>query len=391
MKIVFHTNAPYVGSGYGVQAALFLPRFAALGHDIVVSSPFTHAGILEWQGFEILGVNRDPAGCDVILKNHEYYGADLTLTLCDPFGLLKCAEDLAQINVAHWFPVDTNPLGEGDVTVLREGGGTPIAISQFGAQVLRSEGADPLYVPHAVDTQVFAPGPQEPYRETVPGIGPDTFVIGICAMNRDATRKGLAEQLLAFSRFHMRHPDSFLALHTTPRQQQPGMDIPAMAARLQIAGAIGFPDGYMYDMGRITREMLAHWYRGLDVLSMCSYAEGFGLPLIEAQACGVPVITTDFASMTELCGAGWLVSGTPYWTTGHGAWWKRPDVDDIEAAYEAAWQAKQDGIMPKKNARDFALLYDTEKVTREYWVPVLEDLEDRLDSEKIFEPAVKAA
>ena len=38
---------------------------------------------------------------------------------------------------------------------------------------------------------------------------------------------------------------------------------------------------------------MAGWYRSLDVLSACSYGEGFGLPILEAQACGSPAIVTD--------------------------------------------------------------------------------------------------
>ena len=55
--------------------------------------------------------------------------------------------------------------------------------------------------------------------------------------------------------------------------------------------------------------------------------------------------------MTELCGAGWLVSGTPFWAPDHGAMWVRPDVADIDAAYEAAWQAREDGTLPKAQAQ----------------------------------------
>ena len=80
----------------------------------------------------------------MIIPNHEYYRADWTITLADPFGLLKAAKVLSQVNVAHWFPVDVNPLGEADVTVLREGGGVPIAISRFGQRVLLEEGCEPL-------------------------------------------------------------------------------------------------------------------------------------------------------------------------------------------------------------------------------------------------------
>lgn len=379
MRILWHSNGPWNRSGYGKETALFVPRIAALGHEVVIASPYTFGGTpLEWEGFTVLPCSRDTAGADVFAANYEYFGADLAITLCDVFGLMKCAPDLAQMNVAHWFPVDTDPLGEGDVTVLREGRGIPVAMSRFGERVLRGEGApDVLYAPHGVDTSVYCPGDPAPYRDTVPGITDETFVIGLCAMNRDPQRKGFHEQMLAFARFRARHPDSFLALHTSP-VNNPGINLPGMAARLGISGAIAWPDAYSYDMGIITEEQMAAWYRGLDILSLCSYAEGFGLPLIEAQACGTPVVTTDGSAMSELCGAGWVVSGTPFWANGHGAWWKRPDADDIEQAYEAAWQARQDGVLPKKQARDFAMLFDADRVMAEHWAPVLKGLEERV-------------
>jgi len=40
-------------------------------------------------------------------------------------------------------------------------------------------------------------------------------------------------------------------------------------------------------------------YAGFDVLIQPSSYEGFGLPILEAQACGMPVITTDAAPMNE--------------------------------------------------------------------------------------------
>src|SRR5215472_13376969 len=378
MRIIWHSNAPFNSSGYGVETALFVPRIASLGHEIIIAAPYTFGGaVLEWEDWKILPSVRDPAGVDVIAANYEYFGADLTITLADVFGLLKAIPSLSDMNVAHWFPVDTNPLGEGDVTVLREGGGIPIAMSQFGHRVLQAEGAEPLYVPHGVDPAVSSPGEGSTYRDSVPQIGPDTFVIGMCAMNRDPQRKGFAEQFLAFSRFHARHPDSVLTVHTSPVAPSPASNLHGMAARLGISSAVMFPEGYLYDMGMIGREQMATWYNGLDVLSMCSYAEGFGLPLIEAQACGVPVITTDGSAMSELCGAGWLVSGTPWWTNGHGAWWKRPDATDIEEAYEAAWVAKQEGTLPQKPARDFAMLYDADRVFTQFWKPAMKELEER--------------
>ena len=377
MRMVWQSNV-LCSSAYAGQTELFVPRIAALGHEITIASPYTFTGTpLEWNGFTVLGAVRDTAGNDTIVQNHEYTGADLTVVLADPFGLRKAASALSQINLAMWFPVDCAPLSEGDVTVLRESQALPIAMSRFGERVLRSEGADPLYVPHAVDTSVFCPGDPAPWRDGVPQVGPDTFVIGLCAMNRDPQRKAFAEQMTAFAGFHARHPDSVLAMHTAP-VNTPGLNLPGLAARLGISGAIAWPDAYSYDMSLITREQMATWYRGLNVLSLCSYGEGFGLPLIEAQSCGIPVVTTDAASMNELCGAGWLVSGTPFWSNGSGAWWTRPDAGDIEQAYEAAWQAREDGQMPNGPAREFAELYDADRVLEQYWKPALDEIQARI-------------
>lgn len=381
MRLVWQSNSPTNNSGYGKQTALFVPRIASLGHEIAaISSPYSFGGSpVEWNGIPILGTARDMSGNDTIIPNHEYCKADLTIILADPFSLLKAARELAQIPLAMWFPVDCNPLGKGDATVLRESRAVPIAMSSFGHHVLSEEGAEPLYVPHAVDTSIFRPGDPAAYRETVPGISEDTFVVGIVAMNRDMNRKGFQEQLLAFSRFHRRHPDTFLAIHSTPGAN-PGLNLAAMAGQLGITSAVTFPDSYSYDLSLITDIQLAGFYQGLDVLSLCSYGEGFGLPLIEAQACGIPVITTDASAMSELCGGGWLVSGTPFWAEGHQSWWKRPDADDIEQAYEAAWNAREDGTIGqiRKAALEFAQLYEVDRVFEAYWKPVLTVLEEYL-------------
>jgi len=41
-------------------------------------------------------------------------------------------------------------------------------------------------------------------------------------------------------------------------------------------------------------------YNAMDVFVLPTMAEGFGLPIVEAQACGVPALATDFSSCPEL-------------------------------------------------------------------------------------------
>jgi hypothetical protein len=84
--------------------------------------------------------------------------------------------------------------------------------------------------------------------------------------------------------------------------------------------------------------------------------------------------------MSELCGSGWTVSGQPEWEDGHCGWWRNPDADDVEQAYEAAWQAREDGKMPAlgESARAFALRFSIDVIFKQYMVPVLAAIEDRI-------------
>jgi glycosyltransferase involved in cell wall biosynthesis len=56
--------------------------------------------------------------------------------------------------------------------------------------------------------------------------------------------------------------------------------------------------------GNVSDEELAGLYRGARALVFPSVREGFGLPIIEAMACGTPVITADATSTGEAAGPG---------------------------------------------------------------------------------------
>jgi glycosyltransferase involved in cell wall biosynthesis len=52
---------------------------------------------------------------------------------------------------------------------------------------------------------------------------------------------------------------------------------------------------------------LAALMRGADLLCLPSSSEGFGLPVIEAMACGTPVVVSDRGSLPEVASAGGVV------------------------------------------------------------------------------------
>jgi glycosyltransferase involved in cell wall biosynthesis len=55
-------------------------------------------------------------------------------------------------------------------------------------------------------------------------------------------------------------------------------------------------------MPRLTRLEVADWYRRSDVVLITSEAEGFGLPVIEALACGASVVASDIPVLRETGG-----------------------------------------------------------------------------------------
>jgi len=67
-------------------------------------------------------------------------------------------------------------------------------------------------------------------------------------------------------------------------------------------------DGKLVITGHLPNEELPAIYTGARMLVFPSLAEGFGLPILEAMACGTPVITSNRSSMPEVVGdAGILV------------------------------------------------------------------------------------
>jgi glycosyltransferase involved in cell wall biosynthesis len=55
-------------------------------------------------------------------------------------------------------------------------------------------------------------------------------------------------------------------------------------------------------LGRISNEELILAYKGAEMFVLSSLYEGFGLPALEAMACGIPVIVSDAGSLPEVVG-----------------------------------------------------------------------------------------
>jgi glycosyltransferase involved in cell wall biosynthesis len=136
------------------------------------------------------------------------------------------------------------------------------------------------------------------------------------------------------------------------------------------ADNMAFVDPVSYRFG-ISQDDLAGIYSAMDVFLGTSYGEGFGVPTIEAQACGVPVIVSDFAASKELVGDGWLVGGQPLYDNAQGAFFMIPSVPQIVDALEMAYQRGK-GI--SEQALKFSEEFDHDVVWDKYWRPAIDKL-----------------
>lgn len=384
-RILWHGIGPWHKTGYGIQTALFAPRLAELGHQVVIAAMgrkgvdddprSAHPDAVDtlrtgtWHGLPVIGPGYTEFGLPAPLDIRGPFGGrdpDLIIVLKDPW-VLDPAPYRRYKRTAVWTNIDCTPMGEGDRLFFEASGAVPIAVSKFGLSQMRKAGLDGArYIPHAIDLAGWAPGDREAARELL-GLPQDHFLAGINATNV-GPRKGWGEQFIAFARFHAKHPKSWLLCHTAPEHPE-GINLRELAAAKGIGDAVKF--GSHINMAH---SQMVSWYRSLNVLMNCSFGEGFGLPILEALACGIPVIGTDCSAIAEKipATAGRLVPAQPWWNPVHQADWALPSIAGIESSLWWAYIRRDKFRLPP----DYAAPYDADLVTAEYWKPLIEELCD---------------
>ncbi len=384
MEILWCSNAPWTSSGYGNQTALTVPRIQDAGHNVSLSCFYgLEGGMIEWNGIRCFPTDETRFGFAMLGDYAHITGggdrqAVKCFTLMDVWVMLPGLQGLTGLEFVCWTPFHLSPLPPGVHNFLHAVQARTIGMSKWGQQQLQNAGfEDAMYAPHAIDTNLFRPRTPDEKRQIREAlkVPADAFVVGMVGVNQGIpSRKAFPEVFEAFAEFRRRHNDALLYLHTDMHGKQNGLKLFPLADHTGVPhDAILHTDQTALRLGLPVHEV-AQLMGMFDVLAMPSYGEGFGIPLIESQAVGVPVITTDWTSMTELCGSGWLVDGERFYDGGQGSFMKKPNVSDIVDALEQAY-AKRGDVKVAEEARQFALGYDIEKVFAECWLPILADVE----------------
>ncbi len=147
--------------------------------------------------------------------------------------------------------------------------------------------AERVRIVNAVDCDRFAPGDGEPGRLAL-GLDPDASVV--MYVGELSVRKGTADLLRAFDRVRRRRPEARLILvgRGDPEAER---SLRALAEELALGERVAW-------LGQ--RADVVELLRAASVFAFPSHAEGLSLALLEAMACGCPIVASDIPGNTEV-------------------------------------------------------------------------------------------
>lgn len=228
----------------------------------------------------------------------------IVFTIWDP-SRVTWVRDVIGAGVQLWgyFAVDGKGIGvEGALTGILKRTllqyDRRLAYTAFGARVLlaatglgaASTGAD--FLPHGINLSKFQPRDQSQARKVL-GLIPHDPVIGCVMANQP--RKDWGALLQSMQLLKLAQPGFNPKLICRTDDLSLHWNIPALIADL------GLDDGTVTMFTAETSdEDLSWWYSACDLTVLPSLGEGFGYPIVESLACGVPVIHIDYAGGAEI-------------------------------------------------------------------------------------------
>lgn len=212
-----------------------------------------------------------------------------------------------------------------------------LAYSLWGKQVIeRSIGRDVEWSPHGINLDVFQPRDKAAARAELK-FGEQDTVVGMVATNQVRKDWGLA--FCAVAELRKKRPNLKFWCHIDTMNRHWNLHA--------LIGDYGLQDAVQITTTRQFNDRdLSRLYSACD-LTILPSTEGFGYPLAESLACGVPVVHSSYGGGTELIPhPGWLVEPVAYQLdTPYNA--LRPVFDPgewiaaMERALDSGWSREQ--------------------------------------------------
>ena len=219
-----------------------------------------------------------------------FHAPAYTVPVFSPRPLLVTIHDVSYERHPEWYPYRRDPARRAFYRWCARAADRVITDSSFSKREIAAAydiAEDRIDVVPLAPAAVFTPGAPLP----LPAGVPRRFLLHVGDLH---TRRNLGVVVTAMERLRARDPrlrEVGVVLAGVDRQEAREA-LPGQA--LEAAGAIA--------LGAADEPTLLALYRAATALVYPSRYEGFGLPLVEAMACGVPVIASQASCIPEVTG-----------------------------------------------------------------------------------------
>lgn len=310
MKIAILSDSPTLCTGYRNQATQLCRHLEKQGHEIFyMANGYVGSDIenIKLKGGEEFDYNiyghghSDQYFNQTMSRRLKELNIDRFIILLDTFMLYPwfLNIDTSPAKTFFWFPSDGGGgLPKGCEAILKKID-QPVAMAEFGQkQVKDYHNLDVAHIPHGLDSKSFYPLEKEARDGLRKKWGLENkFVVGVVARNQP--RKNLDRTIKTFKLVADQIPEAILFLHLDPNDPaQPMWKIPELVRKYNLENRViytgmsafnGFPQSEMNNV-----------YNVMDCFFLSTSGEGFGVPIIEAMSCKIPVVATDYTTTPEL-------------------------------------------------------------------------------------------
>ena len=258
---------------------------------------------------------------------------------------------LGNYNIGVTAGVETDRTSVEWATLHREKMDMMIVPSEFSKRAFMKSGTGREKTPiNVVPEAYYKDLVNEPTIDVLESIDTSKNFLMVGALiseNPDADRKNLVNSINWFMHaFHNKKDVGLIVKTTKGRDTSIDREIirKMMKQIRKKSGAGSFPKLYMLH-GSMTRQEMTSLYKNKKVcaLASASRGEGFGLPMLEAAVCGLPVVATDWSAYTE------FLSGPSFLRVIHDLKPISPSrVDDKIFVKNAHWAEARAGNFKRK-------------------------------------------
>lgn len=388
--IMLYTDSFMGTTGYSNVARAIATRLVQRGWRVYYQEHSTQHPIFKRDGIHVIPamVERNDQRLSTILMNNiEQIKPDFFMPISDP--CLMLADGIqhfihkvsSKTKFVPYTLVDGHNPHDGSEAIFNKASKI-LTASMFGQKEINAMGytAEVLY--HGVDFHVFyPPASLEEKRAKRNAYQLPLNKHIFLTVGRNSRRKKHPRLLEAIAHFNRMRPDNnaYFLLHIGEHRKN-GWNLEILRQRLEYRYKCSMNNVVFTDEHRIIqgaqRSVVADYFQAADTYITASSGEGFGLPIIEAMASGLPVIAPENSSHIELLkdGRGYLVENEGFIYAGYGT--THPLVD-ITALSEQIQQLNDRGI-------DESVAHNAFSFVKEYcdWGKIATKLEYILSNQK---------